>query len=663
MDVENFDCIQLNELSPQRSSPHSSDPLITDTSCQLTEWLRNNDLPDLVSIFENEQITLQTLIDLDKNNVLDQYLSALDTKIALTRKLILVTKLRKVNNIPEHSPQNNNNLRNCSIVSEIEEDSIGKLHDRNENISKLLKQLNNSYWMIKKQSTICQKEIESQFKSIIHKIENKQSEMINKIKIIEKQKLNEINDHIKHLQNEEIKCNITIKTFDQLFIENINPSKRKQKIKTVTNDILQNELLQIDKFPEQFTVTFNDNSVDTLLSSICFIESGHPLPIVSNIHTEAITTDTATIKWNAQLASIHKNIQSSAKLFVCLQCILDNDKDEKKEQTEHKNMKLIPFNKQQIIYHYTFEGLQKNSKYKININIYEQSNKSSNNKIKRKDFESISIAFNTLNVNGKDGILIVNSNETKTLQSDYEYEFGFVLIENGGILTVNNWNSNTQKGGILKIKSLTNFIIAKNGIIDLNGKGYKGGNKYYTGESYKKPSIKQGQYNLGGGGGGGIDSYGGGGGYGTNGHSNTHPLRKDNSKNGGIIYGDKELNILHMGSGGGGYSLTGGSNGGGALKIECKGKFENYGKIFVNGMNCVNYGDGAGSGGSVFIICDMFYMNINDPDGCVINACGGNNRYELGGKGGDGRIRIKCVKTGNQIINKYVCTKQIIPVP
>ena len=88
--------------------------------------------------------------------------------------------------------------------------------------------------------------------------------------------------------------------------------------------------------------------------------------------------------------------------------------------------------------------------------------------------------------------------------------------------------------------------------------------------------IRAGKANLGGGGACGFSCFAGGGGYGTPGFTNTYHAR--HYDNGGGIYGDKELTILHLGSGGGG----GGSNGGGALKIECV-LFENHGIIKVNG--------------------------------------------------------------------------------
>ena len=102
---------------------------------------------------------------------------------------------------------------------------------------------------------------------------------------------------------------------------------------------------------------------------------------------------------------------------------------------------------------------------------------------------------------GLDGELIVKKDETKILKSDHQYEFTFVRIESGGILTTNPWNSMNQKGGKLLIKAINYFLIQPNGKVVLDSLGYKSGDRYsQTGESYNSPSKNQGIPNLGGGG-------------------------------------------------------------------------------------------------------------------------------------------------------------------
>ena len=122
---------------------------------------------------------------------------------------------------------------------------------------------------------------------------------------------------------------------------------------------------------------------------------------------------------------------------------------------------------------------------------------------------------------------------------------------------------------------------------------------------------------------------------------------------GGKVYGDKELSILHLGSGGGSIMKAKGGNGGGAIRIKCLGNFILNGKakITANGEAGDGAVSGCGSGGSIHIIVGKKEnLQINDVDRCEIRAKGEKN-YSPGGSGdgGYGRIRVECV---NDVMGK-----------
>ena len=245
-----------------------------------------------------------------------------------------------------------------------------------------------------------------------------------------------------------------------------------------------------------------------------------------------------------------------------------------------------------------------------------------------------------------------------------------VTINNGASLTCIAWDG--YVGGILAFRS--NGTFTNNGIIDVNGKGYRGGlvnALSYTGtpgESYNglvsasgtqgMPSIVT---NLGAGASGyaywyNSDINGGGGGasYGTLGTASS-----DTNAPAGSVYGINTLDNIMLGSGGGapgnvnagtatgcyGYN---GSPGGGitliyANNISMTGPLNAKGNNGIAGSGYSGHtwagaGSGAGSGGSVYIIGDSLTV------GTYINASGGTgggSQYGYsGGNGGKGRVRL-----------------------
>ena len=144
----------------------------------------------------------------------------------------------------------------------------------------------------------------------------------------------------------------------------------------------------------------------------------------------------------------------------------------------------------------------------------------------------------------------------------------------------------------------------------------------------------------------------GGGGYGTNGNC-SYPRPEYNAfKTSGKIYGDKEINVLHLGSGGGGGINNIGGAGGGAIRIRCFGDFilKSQSCITCNG-EASNGDGGSGSGGSIHIIIPktgIFCLEINS----YIYAVGGNHNRNL--NNGNGRICIQCQTRLHRTFKGYI---------
>ena len=260
------------------------------------------------------------------------------------------------------------------------------------------------------------------------------------------------------------------------------------------------------------------------------------------------------------------------------------------------------------------------------------------------------------------------SSPTK-LEANKIHTFHELLIENGGILSVDAWDG--TKGGRL-ILIYNSLIIKPNGSIDVSNLGYRGGEPCaqwngnnttaYYGESFNGKGGQSSEPNQGGGGGGPQSGAfgscgGGGGGYGTpgtNAQTNIYNNGNNPGGKGGLVYGDEGMTTIYMGSGGGGGApYSGGTkgkggNGGGLIMIIAK-ELRNEGKIKANGENGEDanpntYGSrgGGGSGGSIFIIANSFEKGDLSVNGGKGGKQGNHpaSTQTNGGDGGLGRIKI-----------------------
>ena len=215
--------------------------------------------------------------------------------------------------------------------------------------------------------------------------------------------------------------------------------------------------------------------------------------------------------------------------------------------------------------------------------------------------------------------LNLRKNERCELKSDILHKFGNIFINEGSILTSNDFNG--KKGGKLLLYVEYKLHIKFSGKITMTGKGYMGGDtSRHGGKKGKGP-------------GGGSPSTdkskcGGAGSYGTKGNNA--------GGNAGKLYGTNKMEILYHGSGGGGGYLNNvGGTGGGIIKIIGNIiEIENKAGIYCNGGFTRG---GGGSGGSIYIICNT--LNLN---GRILSKGGisKNNDNKIQCRGGYGRIRI-----------------------
>ncbi|HMN19043.1 MAG TPA: DUF2341 domain-containing protein [Candidatus Moranbacteria bacterium] len=235
--------------------------------------------------------------------------------------------------------------------------------------------------------------------------------------------------------------------------------------------------------------------------------------------------------------------------------------------------------------------------------------------------------------------------------------YGDVIIESGGSLTVDAWNG--VKGGVFFVR--VSGMLVNDGAITASGKGYRGGTTQQKGENISG-------LNIGGTGGGGNGvrnsgtagcnvntggGGGGGGGYGTNG-INGQTGQGGAGGAGGVSFGAQDLGKLYFGGagGGGGYGACGGAGGtggfsGGIIFITAS-AVNVSGSVSANGTTGTGGtggGGGGGAGGSLLLRAGSLAGGTNKitatgaagaPDG----GWDGSSVAGDGGAGGVGRISL-----------------------
>jgi hypothetical protein len=205
--------------------------------------------------------------------------------------------------------------------------------------------------------------------------------------------------------------------------------------------------------------------------------------------------------------------------------------------------------------------------------------------------------------NGEDWII-----DSNTTISGIHTNISRFEITEGVTVTVKNWNGTSF--GSLEIHSYSTYI---NGVLNLQGKGYRGGSSGYgAGEG-------PGAGKTGG-------EWGGGGSYGGKGHTG-------NAQSGDIYGSEPQPDSMGSGSSAGksGY----GANGGGYFKLNTLNEVIINGTINANGQNAIVILDsgGGGSGGTIYIQADSISGNGS------MSVKGGDN-YQWSGAGGGGRIAL-----------------------
>eukprot|EP01083_Nonionella_stella_P155623 502928_1 len=359
-------------------------------------WLKQNKLDHLITKFKEVRLEIDELIDLTNDS--DEFLNSLIAANTITS----VDKIRIKRAVKMTNKSQNNDKERVHVitvvVSDKEEAAMNDLNKQKQKVVALIDSCKKHQNDINGNTEKCKTEIDAKFKDLFTRFEQEKEKIINELYSISKQKSADIAAKSETLQNTMTKFNLALDSCNKLIADcNMDRFERKEQILSLCKEAGTDPIPNYDHINTQISFKFNDDALETCLSCLCsvYAREEHPLPVITNVKTESIGIDTATVLWKAKLSDNDVNKAVHSKLFMKLNC-LNDDLDEKEKGMLDSTF--IEFDKNKAQYKYVCNGLKKNSQYKLGLNIFESVSLQCDPRQShpRNDFESINIAFKTI---------------------------------------------------------------------------------------------------------------------------------------------------------------------------------------------------------------------------------------------------------------------------
>eukprot|EP01083_Nonionella_stella_P163881 540839_1 len=422
-------------------------------------WLKQNKLDHLITKFKEVRLEIDELIDLTNED--DEFLNSLiaSNTINATDKIRIKRAVKKMNKSQNSDREKMKVI--TVVVSDQEESAINKLNEQKQKVTALMDRLKQNQNDVNGNTEKCKMEIDTKFNNLFTAFEQEKQKIIKGLYSISKQKSAEIGALSEALQSTMTKFNTTLDSCNKLITDcHMDRFERKQKILSLCKEAVTQPISDDSGINTQIIFKFNDDAMATCLSSLCSIydREGHPLPVITNVTTESIGTDTSTISWKAKLLDKDVNKAVHSKLFMKLHC-LNDDLDEKEKGI--LDSPLIEFDQNKTQYKYVCDKLKENSQYKMGLKIFESISLQCDPRQSqpRNDFKLINIGFTTLSYSSQtQWKWIAETKPNRNYQCYYDVLNGGKTLKKArnfgtiDIVRMNPWISkNSTSGKIYKL--------------------------------------------------------------------------------------------------------------------------------------------------------------------------------------------------------------------
>jgi len=282
----------------------TSKPSEEGDAINVKEFLTSNKLADVLDIFVKREITIEELIEFDKDD-LNEFGQSIGLDLLQRKRFVkAVLKLQPQGvSAPQSAMTTTGQYISTSkspqhvIVSPEEHEAISSLNVRYNETGKLIKDLEGSFAKLEESSKQCKVSVNDGFKELINKLQIKKKELIDEVKEVQQSKKDKLNNQLIELQK-YCKDITNGKKQYQEYIEDVNMdiNKRKNKILNMIDNILNDSNVML-VMVTQPKIAFNvDNkAVQKFLDSLVIDDCDQPFPPV--VFIVKIQHDRITIEW------------------------------------------------------------------------------------------------------------------------------------------------------------------------------------------------------------------------------------------------------------------------------------------------------------------------------------------------------------------------------
>eukprot|EP01084_Bolivina_argentea_P238680 400984_1 len=249
---------------------------------ELEQWLIENNLQNAVSIFKEQNMTMEELLEYGEDeNALTDYLKSLKLPQPLIHRICfkINKKLTTKNNNNQNNNNNNSNNKQKIIrifVTDEEDKAMRELNICSIKIASLVNESQQECNNIMTTKQKLKSQINAKFNNLINVISNKQENVLKTLDELTKNIYRTTNSNLQHLVEQQKNVEKAIKQCNEL-LENIDIDKRERKqmvISTMNNIVKKvNKEIAMDNSPNDIVFTFNNHSITKFVSNLAMVYS------------------------------------------------------------------------------------------------------------------------------------------------------------------------------------------------------------------------------------------------------------------------------------------------------------------------------------------------------------------------------------------------------